>query len=50
MAIRDKIRNSEIRKHTKVKDAMLKIKEGKWRWATHLIRRKDNRWTKRLKE
>ena len=31
ITIRDKIRNSEIRKQTKVKDVMLKIKEAKWR-------------------
>ena len=48
--IPDKIRNSEIRQQTKVNDVMLKIKETKWRLAGHLIRRKDNRWTKRLTE
>ena len=48
ITIRDKSRNSEIRKQTKVKDVMLKIREAKWRWAGHLIRREDNRWTKRL--
>ena len=50
MTMRDKIRNSEIRKQTKVKDVMLKVKDAKWRWAGHLIRREGNRWTKRLKE
>ena len=32
----------EIRKQTQVKDIMVKIKEGKWRWAGHLMRRDDN--------
>ena len=36
ITIRDKIRNSEIRKQTRVKD-MVKIKEEKWRWAGHLM-------------
>ena len=48
--IRDKVRNSEIRKQTQVKDIILKIKEAKWRWAGHLMRRDDNRWTKRMTE
>ena len=50
ITIRDKIRNSEIRKQTQVKDVIVKIKEAKWRWAGHLMRRDDNRWTKRLTE
>ena len=50
ITIRDKIRNSEIRKQTQVKDVIQKIKEAKWRWAGHLIRRQDSRWTKRLTE
>ena len=43
ITIRDKIRNSEIRKQTQVKDIMQKIKEAKWRWAGHLMRREDSR-------
>ena len=27
---------------------MEKIKESKWRWAGHIARTDDNRWTKRL--
>ena len=33
-----------------MKDIILKIKEAKWRWAGHLMRRDDNRWTKRMTE
>ena len=47
ITIRDKVRNSEIRKQTQVKDIILKIKEAKWRWAGHLMRKDDNRWTKK---
>ena len=50
ITIRDKVRNSEIRKQTQVKDIILKIKAAKWRWAGHLMRRDDNRWTKRMTE
>ena len=50
ITIRDKIRNTEIRKQTQVKDIMVKIKEAKWRWAGHLMRRDDNRWTRRVTE
>ena len=27
---------------------MVKIKEAKWRWAGHVMRRDDNRWTRRV--
>ena len=50
ITLRDKVRNSEIRNKTKVKDIIEKIKEAKWRWAGHVARRDDNRWTKRLTE
>ena len=29
---------------------MVKIKEAKWRWAGHQMRRDDNRWTRRVTE
>ena len=31
-----------------MKDIIEKIKEAKWRWAGHVARMNDNRWTKRL--
>ena len=48
ISLRDRVRHTEIRKRTKVKDIMEKIKESKWRWAGHIARTVDNRWTKRL--
>ena len=48
--IRDKIRNTEIRKQTHVKDIMVKIKEAKRRWAGHLMCKDDNRWTRNVTE
>ena len=50
ITIRDKVRNSDIRKQTQIKDIMVKIKEAKWRWAGHVMRRDDNRWTRRVTE
>jgi hypothetical protein len=48
ITLRDKVKNTEIRLRTKVKDIIQKIKEAKWRWAGHVARRDDNRWTKSL--
>ena len=48
ITLHDKVKNSVIRSKTKVKDILEKIKEAKWRWAGHVARREDNRWTKRL--
>ena len=50
ISLRDKVKSSEIRSKTKVKDIIEKIKEAKWRWAGHIARRQDNRWTKRITE
>ena len=49
ITIRDKIRNTEIRKQTQVKDIMVKIKEATCRWTGHLMHRDDNRWTRKGK-
>ena len=45
---KDHIRNTELRRKTKVEDIILRIKKSKWRWAGHTARQNDNRWTKRL--
>ena len=45
---KDLIRNTELRRKTKVEDIILRIKKSKWRWAGHTVRQNDNRWTKRL--
>ena len=50
ISIRDRISCKDIRKMTGVKDILVKIKEMKWKWAGHIARIKDNRWTKRLTE
>ena len=48
ISLRDKKRASWIRENTKVRDKLVSIKEQKWRWAGHVARREDNRWSKRL--
>ena len=50
ISLRDKVRCSTIRHKTGVADILRKIKQSKWRWAGHVARRNDNRWTKRLLE
>ena len=48
LTLRNKKRASWIRQNTKVDDIIEVIKKQKWRWAGHVARMKDNRWTKRL--
>ena len=48
VTLRDRKRSTWIRGKTRVKDIIQIIKQQKWRWAGHLARRDDNRWTKRL--
>jgi len=50
ITIHDKVKNTEIRRKTQIKAIIEYIKEAKWRWAGHIARREDNRWTKRLTE
>ncbi|KAJ8712370.1 hypothetical protein PYW07_000868 [Mythimna separata] len=44
---RDRIRNINIRKKTKIQDVTLKIKRLKWKWSGHMIRGKE-KWNKIL--
>ena len=37
--------NEWIRDQTKVKDVIETVKEKKWKWAGHVARMKDRRWT-----
>ena len=45
LKLQDKIPCSEIRKRTKIIDTEYTLKQ-KWKWAVHIARMKDNRWTK----
>ena len=48
--LQDKIPCSEIRKRTKITDIIESTLKQKWRWAGHIARTKDNRWTKHSTE
>lgn len=50
ISLRDRKKCSWIREQTKVCDVIRKIKSLKWKWAGHVARREDDRWTKRVIE
>jgi hypothetical protein len=50
VSLRDRIRNQVIRQRTKVTDLAHRISMLKWQWASHISRRTDNRWGKRVLE
>ena len=50
LKLQDKIPCSEIRKRTKVTDIIEYTLKQKWKWAGHIAKMKDNRWTKRCTE
>ncbi|KAE9421152.1 hypothetical protein Angca_008084, partial [Angiostrongylus cantonensis] len=43
--VRDGIRSSDLRQRSKIKDSILYAKQSKIRWAGHVTRMNDNRWT-----
>ena len=50
ISLRDRLRNEEIRRRTKVTDIALRISKLKWQWAGHVCRRTDNRWSRKVLE
>ncbi|KAE9418826.1 hypothetical protein Angca_008954, partial [Angiostrongylus cantonensis] len=48
--VRDGIRSSDVRERSKIKDAVLYAKQPKIRWAGHVMRINDNRWTKAVSD
>ena len=48
--LKDRVRNDEIRRRTGVDDFIESIANQKWRWAGHIVRMEDGRWTKKLPE
>ncbi|GFO40356.1 endonuclease-reverse transcriptase [Plakobranchus ocellatus] len=46
----DRVKCSEIRKRTQIQDIVDFVAKQKWRWAGHVARLKDNRWTLRVTE
>ena len=50
VSLRDRIRNEDIRKRTKVTDVARRIAKLKWQWAGHIARRTDGRWGRKVLE
>ncbi|KAE9414668.1 hypothetical protein Angca_006771, partial [Angiostrongylus cantonensis] len=48
--IRDGIRSSDLRQRSKIKDAVLYAKQSKIRWAGHVMRMNDSRWTRAVSD
>lgn len=48
LKLSDKVKNTEIRKRTQVTDAVIHTRKLKWKWAGHLSRYEDGRWTNRV--
>ncbi len=47
---RDRKRATWIREQAKVEDILMTMENKKWSWASHIMRRTDNRWTKNVTE
>ena len=50
LKLKDKMPCSEIRKRTKIINIIEYTLKQKWKWAGHIARLEDNRWTKRCTE
>lgn len=50
ISLRDKVSNNTIRLRTGIADASERITFLKWRWAGHIARVLDDRWTKKILE
>ena len=48
--LEDRIRDTTIRQRTRVTDIVQCVTNMKWKWAGHIARMKDNRWTIRSTE
>ena len=48
--LKGRIRNTIIRQRTRVTDIVQYETNTKWKWAGHITRMKDNRWTIRSTE
>ncbi|KAE9416232.1 hypothetical protein Angca_003522, partial [Angiostrongylus cantonensis] len=48
--VRDGIRSSNLRQRSKIKNTVLYAKQSKIRWAGHVMRMNDNRWTRAVSD
>ncbi|CAH2255374.1 jg15420 [Pararge aegeria aegeria] len=44
VSLRDRIRDVQIRRRTRVTDIAQRVAKLKCQWAGHIVRRKDGRW------
>ena len=50
LKVKDKVKCADIRKRTGVQDIVQFVLKQKWKWAGHVARLSDNRWTQRVTE
>ncbi len=50
ITLRDRKRASWIKEQMKVEDILVTIKNKKWTWAGHIMRKRHNGWTTRVTE
>ena len=48
--LKDRISNAIIRQRTRLISIVQNVTDTKWKWAGHIARMKDNRWTIRSTE
>ena len=48
--LKDRIRKTIVRQRTRVTDTVQYVTNTKWKWAGHIARMRDNRWTIRNTE
>ncbi|KAE9415515.1 hypothetical protein Angca_006814, partial [Angiostrongylus cantonensis] len=48
--VRDGMRSSDQRQRSKIEDGVLYAKQSKIRWAGHIMRMNDNRWTRAVSD
>lgn len=48
LKLRDRVKNSDIKEFTKVTDAVGMLCKLKWKWAGHIARVTDGRWSERV--
>ena len=48
ISLRDRVRNEQVRRLSKVEDVIERIAKAKWQWAGHVARGDQEKWTTKL--
>lgn len=48
LKLKDKVRSTDIRHKTKLTDILVRIDQLKWRWTGHMLRCKEEKWSKQV--